>query len=105
MKLTKTVQIVTLEPQYSSTNGTLIGESDVVVKQFMAEIQPYSSSLAEKQYGVITKVTNRMFCNPVSELTLGSYVKENNLKYRVNALLDFDKHDEVLLELVVNQVE
>lgn len=96
MRLPKTVQIITTETQYDSDYGHQIGEIETVVGSFKAEIEPYSSQLALKQYGVSVEVTNRMFCEPQS-LELGTDLKYKNKNYKITGLLDYEKHMEVLL--------
>lgn len=99
MRLPKTVQIVTYDKTYDEL-GIESGVTETVIDKFQADVQPFSSTLAEKQYGTTVKVTNRMFCKPNSNLNLGCTVKCNSIKYKVNSLLDFEKHLEVLLELI-----
>lgn len=98
MRLPKIVQIVTIKKQYDDI-GQYVGDIETLVKEFKAEVQPYSSVLAEKEYGTSVKVNNRMFCYPVSELELGIILKYNDEKYLVTQFFNFEKHYEVLLEL------
>lgn len=64
-----------------------------------ADIQPYSSTLAEQEYGLRVKCTRRMFCSesPIP-LNVGLLVKYKNAMYRVTAVLDWEFGWEVMLD-------
>ncbi|MBP1935100.1 hypothetical protein [Ammoniphilus resinae] len=98
MRLPKTVQIIDIEKQYDDL-GRYLGQEEIVVTEFKAEIEPYSTKLAETFYGTTVTVTNRLFCYPISQLELGSIVKWGDKKFQVTSLMDYERHFEVLLEL------
>jgi hypothetical protein len=102
MRLPKTASFVKIEKQYNSL-GQYTGENVVVLGEISCDIQPYSSRLAEATYGVSLNVTSRLFCRPDELLQLGSILKYENKKYLVNSIMDFDKHYEVLMELVQDE--
>lgn len=63
------------------------------------DIQPYSSTLAEQEYGLQVKCTRRMFCNNVpAALKEGLFVKYKEKLYRITAVLDWEFGPEVLLD-------
>ncbi len=49
----------------------------------MADIQPYSGGLAEKEYGFDTEVTARMFCGDCADIVPGRYVIANGRLYLI----------------------
>lgn len=64
-----------------------------------ADIQPYSSSLAEQEYGLRAECTRRMFCGDSPEpLKVGLLVKYQGGMYRITAVLDWEFGWEVLLD-------
>jgi hypothetical protein len=69
---------------------------------FPCEIMPYSSKLAETNFGIIAEVTNQMFCESRDDLELGTELIEikngKEQHYFVTAILDYDRHFEVLIK-------
>lgn len=105
MRLTEKIYTIALvDTGQVDWRGDPIYET-VTSEPFPCEIIPYSSKLAESNFGIIAEVTNQMFCEPRDDLELGTElieVKKNGTEqhYEVTAILDYDRHFEVLIKKV-----
>lgn len=74
------------------------GEPSTEYREFKGELEPYSSKLAETNYGLFVQVTNRLFCEPNPNIFLTSKVLYEEEVYTVTEYLTYDKHFEVLIK-------
>jgi hypothetical protein len=105
MRLTKTAQFI---EEVDTGQTTPYGEPIVektLGESFEMEIEPFSAELAKNSYGVIADVTYRMFTYPNEKIFLGNDFVYNGWKFKIEAVKDFDKHYEVLVDRVGVYVE
>jgi hypothetical protein len=103
MRLTKTLYIVETKQSDTPTGVDQFGRptfETIVKTPFFAEVEPYSSGLAEQVYGVFVDVTNRVFCTPNSKIKIKSIIEYINDKFEVTLLMQFDNHYELLIKKV-----
>ncbi len=63
----------------------------------MADVQPYSTEKAKKDYGYDIECTRRMFCDIIPEITEDCIIKYNNQFYEVAKIPWDDDYFEILL--------
>lgn len=100
MRLRKTMNIVTEEREIVDYDplGNPIYEVVKTHHPIKCNIEPFSSSLAEKSYGVFVEATNRVFSKPNSLIKLQSTVSHSDKLYKVTEIIQYDKHYETLLQ-------
>ncbi|MEH7416067.1 hypothetical protein V7266_12360 [Neobacillus drentensis] len=104
MRLTKTLYIV---ENIQSDTPSGVDEFDRPIYEdvprktpFLAEVEPFSSRLAESQYGVSVEVSNRVFCLPNDKIRIQSIIEYNGLEFEVTEMTTYDNHYEVLIKKV-----
>lgn len=55
----------------------------IPISDFLADVQPYSSMLIEKEYGFSAQKSYKIFADPAPELSVGSILKIGQNIYRV----------------------
>lgn len=100
MRLRKTMNIVTVEKEIVDYDplGNPIYETIETFHPIQCEIEPFSSSLAERSYGVFVEATNRVFSKPNSLIKLKSTITHSDKLYKVTEIMQYDKHFETLLQ-------
>ncbi|WP_404443438.1 hypothetical protein LG307_14765 [Sutcliffiella horikoshii] len=74
------------------------GDPTTEYRKFKGELEPYSSKLAETNYGLFVQVTNRLFCEPNPNILTTSQILYKDEIYTVTDYLQYDKHFEVLIK-------
>lgn len=69
----------------------------VTDEPIMADVQPYSTEKAKKDYGYNFKCTKRMFCDIIPQITEDCRVKYNNQFYEVAKIPWDDEYFEILI--------
>ena len=102
MRLNKTMDIVTEEKKIIDYDplGTPIYETVKTHHPIKCNIEPFSSSLAEKSYGVFVDATNRVFSKPHDLIKLDATVSHSAKLFKVTEIIRYDKHFETLLQEV-----
>ncbi|MFS0776082.1 hypothetical protein ABC255_08760 [Neobacillus sp. 3P2-tot-E-2] len=104
MRLTKTLYIVE-KVQSNTPSGTDEFDrpiyDDIPTKtQFLGEVEPFSTRLAEQRYGVTVDVSNRVFCLPNEKIRIKSIIEYSGLEFEVTEFTAYDNHYEVLIKKV-----
>jgi len=88
---------------HKGTNNVWVKGSDAFVKDINVDIQPYSSELLKKEYGLDEECTKRLFTDVDTNIKMGSVLKDNSEKinYLVNAIIPWDDHMELMCKEVV----
>ncbi|PLS04024.1 hypothetical protein [Neobacillus cucumis] len=96
MRLSKTIYII--ETVQSDTPSGMdefdrpIYEDIPTKTPFLAEVEPYSSKMAEQRYGVMVEVSNRVFCLPNDKIRIKSIIEYNGLDFEVTEFTAYDNH-------------
>jgi hypothetical protein len=102
MRLPKTLYIVEMiqseEPTSIDPFGQAIYGEIPEKTPLLGEVEPYSSKLAETQYGVFAEVHNRLYCYPNPNIKFHTLIEYEDELYKVVECMKYDRHYEVLLK-------
>lgn len=102
MRLRKTIYVITEEKKHVGFDDfdRPIYEYVKTDHPIKCEIEPFSSQLAEKSYGVFLEATNRVFSRPNDLFKLGDEVKHNGQLYEITQIVAYDKHYETMIKWI-----
>lgn len=84
----------TTDDSGANIQGYVLFKTD---EPIMADVQPYSTEKAKKDYGYDIECTRRMFCDIIPQITEDCIINYNNQFYEVKKIPWDDEYFEILL--------
>lgn len=98
MRTNKSVIIQTPTTTKDAVGGVTVVLNDV--KTIPVNMQPYSSELARREYGLDKNVVIKIFCVPDEVVKLNNVIVDGTQKYKIVHVMRWDKHYEALGEIL-----